>query len=99
MSDPKTAAFAKAAQAIPEEAITGLLSDDDDLEDEDEQAAMTTQSESIKPKLIIREDDEDEEDEDIMDINSVDEEDEPVVVSTHNVGLEIIDLTKKSEIL
>lgn len=80
MNDPKTAAFAKAAQAIPEEQITGLLSDDDQAEEVE--VSVTMQSESLKAKLIIKEEDEEEEDEnDLMDINSDDEEESPVVVS------------------
>lgn len=77
MSNPKTSAFAKAAQPIPEDAVTAFLSDSEG-EGEEEQIATT---ESVHTKLIITEEDEEEEDkDDLMDVFS-DEDDLVVVVS------------------
>ncbi|GAA5797345.1 hypothetical protein HPULCUR_002728 [Helicostylum pulchrum] len=79
MSDPKTSAFAKAAQAIPGEEVTVFLSDS---EAEDEEPENT---EVINTKLVIQEEDDEEEEEDedkdLMDIYS---EEEDLVVDEFN---------------
>lgn len=76
VADPKTAAFAKAGQAISADASAAFLSDSD-IEDEVEDTAV--QSENRKVKLVIQDDDEEEEEEDDMDILA--DEDQLVVVS------------------
>lgn len=76
MNDPKTAAFAKASQAIPDDTVAALLSESEG-EGEEEQVAV---SDSVRVKLVIEEDDEEEDKDDLMDVSS-DEDDQVVVVS------------------
>ena len=62
MADPKTAAFAKAGQAINvEEAEASLLSDSD-AENLPEEEEIVTPAESKRAKLIIEESDEEDDD-------------------------------------
>lgn len=77
MSDPKTSAFAKAAQAIPGEEVNVFLSDSEAEEEEEE----TENTNHVHTKLVIQEEDDedDEEDKDLMDVYS--EEEDLVVVS------------------
>lgn len=65
LTNPKTAAFAKAGQAISEEKTTAFLSDSDVEDDKDEDLA---QPESTRARLVIEEEEEEEEEEDAMEI-------------------------------
>lgn len=76
MTNPKTAAFAKAGQAISEEKTTAFLSDSDVEDDKDEDLA---QPESTRARLVIEEEEEEEEEEDAMEIAK---EEEVFVVSS-----------------
>lgn len=80
VSNPKTSAFAKAAQAIPGEEVTVFLSDSEAEAEEPEN------TEVVHTKLVIQEEDDEEEDEDndLMDIYSEEEEDLVVVKSFTN---------------
>jgi hypothetical protein len=81
VSDPKTAAFAKAAQAIPDEAPIVFLSDSE-AEDDNEEEQQETNS-RVHTKFVIQEE-EDEEEDDLMGEAS-DEDNILIVVSYQNI--------------
>jgi hypothetical protein len=90
VSDPKTAAFAKAAQAIPDEAPIVFLSDSE-VEDGDEEEEEKETTSRIHTKLVIQEeDDEDEEQEEDDLMEEASDEDNILVVvgyQTTSIGL------------
>lgn len=76
MNNPRTTAFAKALQTLPDDAVTSFLSDIEGEDDEEE--AQTAASDSTRVKLVIKEeDDEEDEKDDLMDVFS--DEDDLVV--------------------